>query len=82
MATADIESGAGQCGIPCGCGARCPLPAGHAGRLWSEHPRLIHGHLDAIATIEVAPRWWVPVTVLIGLIGLAIAVGLAAAMGL
>ena len=33
-----------KCGVSCGCGARCPRPAGHPGRFWDESPTMVHSH--------------------------------------
>ena len=80
---ADALAG-GTCGIPCGCGTECPLPTGHAGRYWAEHPQLIHSHLAAPIAApagRAVDRWWVALSVLAGLIGLAVTVGFSALPG-
>lgn len=71
--------------MSCGCGASCPLPGGHAGRYWAEHARLIHSHLtvpNAPPSSSTAHRWLVPLTVVVGLISLALAIGFSALPGL
>jgi hypothetical protein len=83
MAAATRNSSDARCDLPCGCGARCPQPAGHAGHLWAESSRLIHSHphVPVSRAASRSDRWWLPVTIAAALISLALAVVSVATFG-